>query len=61
MGNPNDVVWWKDEDGNFQQATRGAVEGAGKQWTEVKKGFPVNAAEEAEPAEQAPIDTKTGA
>jgi hypothetical protein len=57
---PTDIVWWKDENGNFQQAQRAAVENAGKQWTEVKKGFPVNAAED-EPAEQAPIDTTTGA
>lgn len=56
--NPNDLVWWKDEDGNLQQFTRGAVEGAELKWTEVKRGFPVSATED-EPA--APVaDSGTG-
>lgn len=57
--NPNDLVWWKDEDGNLQQFTRLAVEGAGKNWTEVKKGFPVNAAVEDEAATPV-VDSETG-
>lgn len=47
---PHDLVWWKDEDGNFQQMTRHAVEAAGLEWTEVTRGFPVNAAAEDDPA-----------
>lgn len=41
---PWEVVWWHDEDGNVQQVTRAS---APEGWTEITKGFPLDAGEEA--------------